>query len=110
MVDLARADAFLHVRQSIDLHQLPILAAQVDPAHVAGRRAILGIELHHHVVQFVVAREGADAPAAEECLQRARDVADGHAQILGPVPVKRHPQLWLVDEQIGLDVRQTLDL
>src|SRR5207302_9683277 len=35
-------------------------------SHVARRLAILGVELDHDVVQFVVARERADPAAAEE--------------------------------------------
>src|SRR2546429_3301722 len=91
VVDLARAHAFLDVGQGVELDQLPALAAQVDPPHVARRGAILGIELHHHVVQLVVARERADPASAEERLERRRDVAYRNAQIFGTIALDSDP-------------------
>ena len=43
-------------------------------------------------------------------MQGARDVADGHAQVLGAVSVERHTQLRFVHKEIGLRVHETLDL
>ena len=49
----------------------------------------LGVELHDDVVQLVVAGEGAHLAAAEQRLERRRDVADRHAEVLGAVAIER---------------------
>src|SRR3989442_13874715 len=110
MIDLARAHAFLDVGQGVELDQLPALAAQVDPPHVARRLAILGIDLHNYEVRLVVGREGADPATAEERLERRRDVAYRNAKIFGTIAIERDPQLRLVHEEIGLHVREAFDL
>src|SRR5947199_176523 len=68
-----------------------------------------GVELDLHVVQLVVAGEGAHPTAAQERLQRRGDVSDRHAQVLGAVAVEGHRELGLVDAEIGVDIDQPLD-
>ncbi len=109
MVDLPRPHALLDFRQGGELHQLVATSPQVDPRHVARRGPVTGIELHHHIVQLVVPGERADPATAEERLERGGDVAHGHAEVLRAVPVEGDAQLRLVDAQVGVDVRQTLD-
>jgi len=109
VVDLARSDPFLDFREGGELDQLPTAAAKVEPRHVARRRAPAGIELHHHVVELVVASERGDAPTAQKRLQRRGHIAHGDTQVLSAVPFERDPQLRLVDPQVGIDVREPLD-
>src|SRR5207302_2160255 len=109
VVDLSRAHSLFDLRQRAQLHQLATAAAQVDPGHVAWRVPVTGIELYHHVIQLVVAGERADPATAQERLQGGRDVAHGNAEVLRPVSVEGDAQLRLVEAQVGVHVRQTLD-
>src|SRR5207244_10478076 len=75
VVDLPRAHSLLDSRQGGELPQLLAASPQVNPRHVARGGPVSGIELYHHVVQLVVTGERADPAAAEEGLERGRDVA-----------------------------------
>src|SRR2546422_1003648 len=89
--------------------QLLAASPQVNPRHVARGGPVSGIELYHHVVQLVVTGERADPAAAEEGLERGRDVAHRNPEVLRAVPVEGDAQLRLVDAQVGVHVRETLD-
>ena len=75
-----------------------------------GRRAGTGVELHDHVVLLVGPGEGADLAAAQQHLQRGRDVAHRHAEVLGAVPVEADGELRLVDPEVAVHVEQPGDL
>src|SRR2546429_9085246 len=68
-----------------------------------------GIELYHHVIQLVVTGERADPAPPEERLEGGRDVAHGYSEVLRAVPVEGDAYLRLVDAQVGVHVRETLD-
>src|SRR5207237_5672370 len=64
---------------------------------------------YHYVVQLVVPGERADPAAPEERLEGGRDIAHGNAEVLRAVAVEGDAQLGLVETQIGVQVRETLD-
>ena len=73
---------------------------------VCGRGAVLGRELHDHVVLLAVLLEARHLPAAEQRLERAAHHRDVEAEIGDLGAIHLDAELGHVELQVGLDAFQ----
>src|SRR5688572_25390057 len=107
MVELSRADLFLHARHSIERHELIVPSTHHYSADVGRRRPLPRIEPEDDVVKLVVGREAAHIAPPKQSLKRRCDVARGHSEIFGSVAIERHHELGLGHTEVGVDVDQS---
>ena len=93
VVELARRHALVHLHDAGQRHHAAVARAHVDVADVARVAALVGGDLHDHVVLLCVLLVARDLAAAEHALQRTPDHVHRHAEVRRAIAIHLHREL-----------------